>query len=613
VRLPEALRDCDLPDELRAHVAQVVGRTRLWRREREDVALELIAHFRDGLEAGAEPDAMLRDFGDPHQAARLIRRATRRKRPVWWQAWSLTVRGAGAGLALLIAVYLILFVRFHTASPSPSRDYLEAINARAATVAPEDRAWPLYERAFERLGYPDGLARPEWAGRISIEEVGPGNPLHAEAMAYLREAQPWLDLVREGAGKPGMGLVLRHPEPTTAKVSMDTTLFGVLAPHLTHARVSATLLAYEARHGLLEGDADLVHANILAVFGLARHIREHPFLISDMVAFAIVHLGCDLVMHALTDHPELLSRDRLVEIAHALGSWGDGYPALQLDGDRWGFTDIMQHIYTSDRSGDGRLTPAGVRLLDEIAEFSCEPSRTNGWRTGISAAVGPVASTVIAGRAEMMRVHNELMRKTEQFVTRPMWTWDELPSPEHRVRAWSDLQAMRYAPITTLLPAMGRAVQSAHLTRTRLDVTAIAIALELYRREHGALPERLDQLVPRWLPTVPLDPFDGQPLRYAVRDGVAHVWSIGADRKDDDGRPPGFESSWFPVNVWVPIDDVHERLNDPARARGFDGDWVLLPPRRWAFIAEDDPRLMEVLGIVPSDDDSWLDEGWDDH
>ena len=42
----------ELPDELAEAVRQVVGRTRLWRREKVDVAAELVAHFQDGLAAG---------------------------------------------------------------------------------------------------------------------------------------------------------------------------------------------------------------------------------------------------------------------------------------------------------------------------------------------------------------------------------------------------------------------------------------------------------------------------------------------------------------------------------------------------------------------------------
>ncbi|NQT17528.1 MAG: hypothetical protein HQ582_32535 [Planctomycetes bacterium] len=64
-----------------------------------------------------------------------------------------------------------------------------------------------------------------------------------------------------------------------------------------------------------------------------------------------------------------------------------------------------------------------------------------------------------------------------------------------------------------------------------------AIAVELYRRRHGELPERLDELVPDFLPRVPIDPFDGQPLRYAVSEEEYVLYSVGFYRVDNGWDP----------------------------------------------------------------------------
>jgi hypothetical protein len=57
----------------------------------------------------------------------------------------------------------------------------------------------------------------------------------------------------------------------------------------------------------------------------------------------------------------------------------------------------------------------------------------------------------------------------------------------------------------------------------------------LHVAETGEAPASLDALVPTYLPRVPLDPWDGKPLRYAI--GPAKVWSIGRDGRDDGGTP----------------------------------------------------------------------------
>ena len=85
-------------------------------------------------------------------------------------------------------------------------------------------------------------------------------------------------------------------------------------------------------------------------------------------------------------------------------------------------------------------------------------------------------------------------------------------------------------------------------------------ALELYRRRYGGYPDSLRQLVPEFLPEVPSDPFDGEPLRYragiveisrsdihreggrfvkvnrTVAEPGARLYSIGPDLTDDGGR-----------------------------------------------------------------------------
>jgi hypothetical protein len=64
----------------------------------------------------------------------------------------------------------------------------------------------------------------------------------------------------------------------------------------------------------------------------------------------------------------------------------------------------------------------------------------------------------------------------------------------------------------------------------------VLLALERHRRAKGAWPAKLEALTPTLLKAVPLDPFDGKPLRYrATADGVI-VYSVGPDGSDDGGN-----------------------------------------------------------------------------
>jgi hypothetical protein len=75
------------------------------------------------------------------------------------------------------------------------------------------------------------------------------------------------------------------------------------------------------------------------------------------------------------------------------------------------------------------------------------------------------------------------------------------------------------------------------------------IALKRYQLKHGNYPADLHSLVPEFVSTVPLDPVDGQPLRYRPNaDGTFLLYSVGENGKDDGGDfslEKGVQSSSF--------------------------------------------------------------------
>jgi hypothetical protein len=75
-------------------------------------------------------------------------------------------------------------------------------------------------------------------------------------------------------------------------------------------------------------------------------------------------------------------------------------------------------------------------------------------------------------------------------------------------------------------------------TSTSLPALLIAIAAERYRLKTDRFPAQLADVTPDYLQAVPLDPFDGQPLRHLIKDGDLLIYSIGLDAKDDGAANP---------------------------------------------------------------------------
>jgi hypothetical protein len=87
------------------------------------------------------------------------------------------------------------------------------------------------------------------------------------------------------------------------------------------------------------------------------------------------------------------------------------------------------------------------------------------------------------------------------------------------------------------LPAFtGYFVKGAEAT-SYIRLAQIALAIERYRIDHAnSLPQKLTDLVPDFIPSIPADPFDGQPMRYKALTGKGYVvYSVGNDKKDDGG------------------------------------------------------------------------------
>lgn len=64
----------------------------------------------------------------------------------------------------------------------------------------------------------------------------------------------------------------------------------------------------------------------------------------------------------------------------------------------------------------------------------------------------------------------------------------------------------------------------------------VAVAATNYRIDTGHYPSSLEELVPKYLPAIPADPFDGKPMRYLLKDGQVTIYSVGDDRVDDGGQ-----------------------------------------------------------------------------
>jgi hypothetical protein len=101
--------------------------------------------------------------------------------------------------------------------------------------------------------------------------------------------------------------------------------------------------------------------------------------------------------------------------------------------------------------------------------------------------------------------------------------------------------------LTVLMPLRPEPRGKRHLAL--LHAAQLKVALRLYQaKNHGKLPPSLNDLVPGYLPAIPVDPFDGKPFRYRISRGEnlalskqAFAGHPGARGRDAVAPPPQFQ------------------------------------------------------------------------
>lgn len=100
--------------------------------------------------------------------------------------------------------------------------------------------------------------------------------------------------------------------------------------------------------------------------------------------------------------------------------------------------------------------------------------------------------------------------------------------------AWAKVRRLQSKLMLSSLT--GSFSRAAHLQVGVLQ-TRVAIALERHRINSGGYPERLEALVPEFLPALPLDPVTLSPFHYRRENSEKFLlWSVGWDEVDENGK-----------------------------------------------------------------------------
>lgn len=302
----------------------------------------------------------------------------------------------------------------------------------------------------------------------------------------------------------------RRPHASVPRRSYDDQL-ATYMPYIARMKNFSRVFQIKALAELAKGNAEAAAEDVKTILDLAGTLRREPLLISGLVRLAMVGqvyqpLWEGLGQRRWTDAQLAkfeveLSRLNLVEEmlfwlrserAFSLSFFANGKNEKHVEGVDPSPSDVM-----------GRM-PAGWRYQNQVQ---------------IGRMFDDYVLPVLHPDVPMVDVPLafELQEKADALKgTR---------NP-YRLLAVMLIPAVQSA---SLKAAQGQA--DVHLART-------ACALERYFQAEGHYPERLEELIGRFLPAVLSDPVNGQPLQYRRdRGGRFLLYSWGTDMDDDEGRP----------------------------------------------------------------------------
>lgn len=105
--------------------------------------------------------------------------------------------------------------------------------------------------------------------------------------------------------------------------------------------------------------------------------------------------------------------------------------------------------------------------------------------------------------------------------------------------------------ISSSVPMLAKVFNKTMKAEAARRIAITAIALKRYQLKHDVYPEKLSDLVPQFLASIPLDPADGRALRYRLNaDGFFTLYSVGENGKDDGGNPAFVEGKQSKSFQW---------------------------------------------------------------
>ena len=400
----------------------------------------------------------------------------------------------------------------------PSKEAVAAISNLTKDI------WPLSEEAYELLDVVDEVSFNAMARSWTSDSIPP-------LAQWVTKNQKPLDLLLAASRRP------RYFSPSPSQLDdSDDSLIAMLLPAVQSAREAARALSVRAMWHLGEGRPEEAWQDLLAIHRLARHVGGGETLVENLVGIAIDGIAIEATQ-SLLDGGDLTAQQarRVERDLAALPNWASMADSLDRM-ERMSFLDMTIRLATGEMDDRNIFGGSGFIYSDDVLTALCTTSidwnvvleQGNQWYDRLAAAAR--LPTRAARQTALARLDADV-DLLGQELQRSAAIVEGVVSRLRR----SELMAASLLNLT--LPAVSAAVDAEDRANMRFELLRLAAALAVYRAEHDRYPEKLDDLMPGLIDTLPVDIYSGQPMIYKPdEDGAGYVlYSVSQNGVDDGG------------------------------------------------------------------------------
>jgi hypothetical protein len=438
-----------------------------------------------------------------------------------------------AGIAaMVVTVAFSAFVILVQDEPPPPDDNDLLPRARPE-VPPERNAWTYYAKAGEKLNLPQEGQDAAWPPAPVAPATAVAKPSEEAVKTEPDEPPPnvrdrWNAIVDNTAWEqPLVDEVLKRNAEALALWEKALAAPECLVPESKDFMQDNSwafppvdlgqLVTVRARNYARQGESEAAMDDAMRLVRYGQQVEcGRGAVISYVVGITIKGEGLVLAVDLMRE--VRLPPDRLRRCAGELSRYEAGSRALE---------ESLRAEYAYSRLvldgvGSGVMDPYGVvggrptrtfipRLIARLDAVLFKPNRTR-------RLMAEAFREMVAAAPK----HYSEAPHGEKFNT---VAWEE-----QRLVGGNVLGGQIYGMVTSGLAGVG-AVKCQ--SSVQLAATRVLLAMKAFKLDKGRLPERLEELAPAYLDSVPIDDFDGKPLRYNPVKKI--IYTVGKDLKDDGG------------------------------------------------------------------------------